>query len=568
MLDTPLTVGALVRHGAMVHGRTGTVTTLTESGVRAASYAEVARNAARLAHALRDLGVTDDQRVGTFMWNNQEHLEAYLAVPAMGAVLHPLNIRLPVDQIGYIANHAEDLVIFVDASLLPVFARVLPQLRTARHVVVVGGDGDATSSLEVPEGVAVHAYDDLLAGRPDTFDWPDVDERSAAAMCYSSGTTGLPKGVAYSHRSVVLHSMGVALGDALAIGSADRALPVVPMFHVLAWGIPHACYLVGASLVMPDRFLRPEPLVRLVEQERVTLAAAVPSVWAGVLQYLDAHPESDWSSLRDVIVGGSACPRALMEGFDRHGVRILHAWGMTETSPVGTVAHPPAGVEGEERWRYRLTQGRLVSLVEGRIVKPDGTVAPWDGETVGELEVRGPWVAGSYYHGAAEATGPELAEEPEERFHDGWLRTGDVGYLDPDGFLTLTDRAKDVIKSGGEWISSVELENLIMAHPAVAEASVIGVPDERWGERPLAAVVLRSDTGADGETEAEPAVTAAQLRDFLIDKVPRWQLPERWSFVAEVPKTSVGKFDKKLLRQRYADGELKVEVLSPPPRSA
>ena len=541
MLDVPLTTGSITRHGSAVHGRTGEVVTLRADGVRRATYAEVGRNAARLAHALRGLGVTGDQRVATFMWNNQEHLEAYLAVPSMGAVLHPLNIRLPPDQVVYIADHAEDSIVLVDATLLPLFTKLLPSLATVRHVVVVG-DADL-SSLDAA-GKEVHAYADLLAGQPDSYDWPELDELSAAALCYSSGTTGNPKGVAYSHRSVVLHSMAIALGDALAFGPTDRALPVVPMFHVLAWGIPHACLLVGASLVMPDRFLQPEPLVRLVEGERVTVAGAVPSVWGGVLEHLDAHPDTDWSSLRDVIVGGSACSRALMEGFERHGVRILHAWGMTETSPVGTVAVPPVGVTGDDRWRHRLTQGRLVSLVEGRVVTPTGQPAPWDGATVGELEVRGPWVAGSYYR-----------EEARDRFDDGWLRTGDVGHLDADGYLTLTDRAKDVIKSGGEWISSVDLENRLMAHPAVAEASVVGVPDDRWDERPLATVVVR-----DGA-----AVTAEELRDFLVGQVPRWQLPERWSFIEEVPKTSVGKFDKKVLRQRYADGGLDVETLGPPP---
>jgi fatty-acyl-CoA synthase len=544
MLETPLTTTAITRHGTSVHGRTGTVSTLTANGIRRASYAEVGRNAARLAHALRGLGVTGDQRVATFMWNNQEHLEAYVAVPSMGAVLHPLNIRLPSEQLIYIANHAEDSIVLVDGTLLPVFSKLLPKLTSVRHVVVTGTADLASIDTS---GKHVHSYSDLLAGQPETFDWPDLDEHSAAAMCYSSGTTGNPKGIAYSHRSVVLHSMAVALGDGLGIRTTDRVLAVVPMFHVLAWGLPHACLLVGASLVLPDRFMQPEPLVRLVEAERVSVAGAVPSVWGGVLDYLDSHPESDWSSLHDVIVGGSACPRALMEGFDRHGVRLLHAWGMTETSPIGTVAVPPVGASGEELWRYRLTQGRLVSLFEGRVVTPTGSVAPWDGETVGELEVRGPWVAGSY-----------LGDEGVGSFADGWLRTGDVGHLDPDGYLTLTDRAKDVIKSGGEWISSVDLENRLMAHPAVLEASVVGVPDERWGERPLATVVVRDGT----------AVTSTELRDFLVGQVPRWQLPERWSFIPEVPKTSVGKFDKKVLRQRYADGGLTVETLAPPPRTS
>ncbi|HZC27184.1 MAG TPA: long-chain-fatty-acid--CoA ligase, partial [Actinopolymorphaceae bacterium] len=443
MLETPLTTTAIIRHGLSVHGRTGTVATLTGSGIRRATYAEVGRNAARLAHALRGLGVTGDQRVATFMWNNQEHLEAYVAVPSMGAVLHPLNIRLPSDQLIYIANHAEDSIVLVDNTLLPVFGKLLPKLASVRHVIVVG---DADLDSIDAAGKEIHSYAELIAGQPDSFDWVEPDERSAAAMCYSSGTTGNPKGIAYSHRSVVLHSMAVALGDGLGIRTTDRLIAVVPMFHVMAWGLPHACLLIGASLVMPDRFLQPEPLVKLVEAERVTVAGAVPSVWAGVLDYLDAHPEVDWSSLHDVIVGGSACSRSLMEGFDRHGVRLLHAWGMTETSPIGTVAVPPVGAEGEELWRYRLTQGRFSSLVEGRVVTPDGAVAEWDGKTVGEIEVRGPWVASSYF-----------GAEGSDRFDDGWLRTGDVGHIDADGYLTLTDRAKDVIKSGGEWISSVEL---------------------------------------------------------------------------------------------------------------
>ncbi len=546
MQDFPLTLSRVVKHGMTVHGRTGQVTTLTGDGVtvRRASFAEVGRRAAQLAHALRSLGVDGDQRVGTFMWNNQEHLEAYLAIPAMGAVLHPLNIRLPGPQICFTANHAGDEILLVDATLFQPFSAMLPYLPKVKHVIVVG-DFDL-SSVDA-QGKELHAYADLLEGQPETFDWPELDEHSAAAMCYTSGTTGDPKGVVYSHRSVLLHCLGIALGDAIAMGSSDTFLPVVPMFHVLAWGLPHAAFFLGASMVMPDRFLQPEPLVKLVQAEKVTLAGAVPSVWGGVLQYLDAHDEADWSSMRDVIVGGSACPRSLMEGFERHGVRILHAWGMTEMSPVGTVARPPEGVTGEDAWRYRLTQGRLVSFVDGRIVTPEGEVAPWDGETVGELEVRGPWVTSSYFG----------VEDPD-RFHDGWFRTGDVGHLDQDGFLTLTDRAKDVIKSGGEWISSVELENQLMGHPAVAEASVVGVPDEKWGERPFATVVVHEGQSA----------TPEELRDFLSQsgKIARWQLPERWSFIEAVPKTSVGKFDKKVIRQQYSEGAYDVKTLDSPPK--
>ncbi len=537
MQDTPLSLATLARYGTTVHG-SSEVVTWTGEGARSATYAEVGRRAARLAHGLLALGVTGDDRVATFMWNNQEHLEAYLAVPAMGAVLHPLNIRLFPDQVAYIAAHAEDKVVIVDGSLLPLLAKVLGQLTAVEHVVV-NGPGD----LSVVEGThaTVHAYEELLADRPEEFDWVVLeDETAAAAMCYTSGTTGNPKGVVYSHRSVYLHSMQICMPDGFGLSQGDRLLLIVPMFHVLAWGTPYAAMMCGATLVMPDRFLAPEPLAELIESTRPTIAGGVPTIWAGLLAHLDEHPR-DVSSLRDAIVGGSACPRSLMEGLEqRHGIRLTHAWGMTETSPLGSLSRAPAGTEGEQRMRYRLSQGRLAAAVEARLVGPDGSLLARDGVAVGELEVRGPWITGSYFR-----------DDDGDRFDDGWLRTGDVGSITADGFLTLTDRAKDVIKSGGEWISSVELENALMAHPAVAEASVVGVPDERWGERPLATVVVK-----DGES-----VTAADLQAHLAGRVARWQVPERWSFVDEVPKTSVGKFDKKVLRRRYADGALHVETL-------
>jgi fatty-acyl-CoA synthase len=535
MQETPLSIATLVRYGTTVHG-SSEVLTWTGDGVRSATYAEVGRRAAQLAHALRELGVEADDRVGTLMWNNQEHLEAYLAVPAMGAVLHPLNIRLFPDQLAYIADHAADKVVLVDGSVLPVLAKVLGQLTTVEHVVVNG-----PADLSVLDGThaTVHAYEDLLRGRPEEFEWVEVAEGDAAAMCYTSGTTGNPKGVVYSHRSIYLHSMQVCMPDGFGMRQGDRVLLIVPMFHVLAWGTPYAALMSGASLVMPDRFLTPEPLADLIETARPTLAGGVPTIWAGLLAHLEEHPR-DMSSIRDAIVGGSAAPRSLVEGLERHGLHLTHAWGMTETSPLGSISRPPAGVEGEERWRYRLTQGRLAASVEARLVGPDGTEVPRDGTAVGELEVRGPWITGSYFR-----------DDDPEKFHDGWLRTGDVGSITTDGFLTLTDRSKDVIKSGGEWISSVELENALMAHPAVAEASVVGVPDEKWGERPLATVVVK-----DGET-----VTAEQLREHLAGTVAHWQLPERWSFVDEVPKTSVGKFDKKVIRRQYADGALDVQTL-------
>jgi fatty-acyl-CoA synthase len=538
MQDFPLTIATIMRYGTTAH-TTREVATVTADGVRRRSYAEVGRRVARLANALRELGVDGDQRVATFMWNNAEHLEAYLAVPSMGAVLHTLNIRLFPDQLIYIANHAEDDIVLVDGSLVPLLARVLREMKTVRHVIVVG-PGDVSPLADM--GKELHSYEDLLAAAPDTYDWPeDIDERQAAAMCYTSGTTGNPKGVVYSHRSMFLHSMSVCTGNAMGLNQDDTVLPVVPMFHANAWGLPYAAVMAGAALVMPDRFLQAEPLVKIIESERPTISGAVPTIWSDVLRYAREHG-SDLTSLRLVPCGGSAVPEALMRGFDELGVRILHAWGMTETSPLASVAHPPHGSSGGEAWRYRMSQGRYMCGLEVRVVGDGDRVLPCDGRSVGEIEIRGAWITGAYYR-----------DEDPGRFHDGWLRTGDVGTISADGFLVLTDRAKDVIKSGGEWISSVDLENHLMSHPDVVEAAVIGVPDDRWQERPLAAVVPRPDAG----------VTAAELREFLARRVAKWQVPERWAFVGEVPKTSVGKFSKKTLRDLYAAGDLEVQTLRP-----
>ncbi|GAA3582811.1 long-chain fatty acid--CoA ligase [Amycolatopsis ultiminotia] len=539
MQDGPLSLAKLLRHGTKVHAASEVIT-WTGSEARRETYADLGKHAARLAHALRSLGVTGDQRVGTFMWNNAEHLAAYLAVPAMGAVLHTLNIRLFPEQLTFVANHAEDHVVIVDGTLVPLLAKNLSGMKTVKHVIVANGDA---SALAAPEGVTVHSYDELLAGQPDEFEWPEIDERSAAAMCYTSGTTGDPKGVVYSHRSIWLHSMQVCMSDSMRLAQEDTALAIVPMFHAMSWGLPYAALMVGASLLMPDRFLQPAPIAALLAAEKPTFAAAVPTIWQGLLAHLDTNPQ-DISHLREVVVGGSAAPPALMHAFEeRYGVPILHAWGMTETSPLGSVARPPASATGEQRWGYRYTQGRFPASVSARLIDDDGQERDWDNEAVGELEVSGPWIAGGYYGGSDGAPSPD-----PEKFHGGWLRTGDVGKISQDGFLTLTDRAKDVIKSGGEWISSVDLENQVMGHPAVAEAAVVGIPDEKWDERPLVAVVVR-----EGES-----VTAEQLRDYLADKVAKWQLPENWTFVPEVPKTSVGKFDKKRIRASYSEGKLDI----------
>ncbi|AKN69046.1 long-chain fatty acid--CoA ligase [Streptomyces sp. PBH53] len=547
MQDVPLLISRILTHGSTVHGSSQVITWTGEPEPRRRTFAEIGDRAAQLAHALRDeLGVTGDDRVATLMWNNAEHVEAYFAVPSMGAVLHTLNLRLPAEQLVWIAGHAADKVLIVNGSLIPLLAPLLPKLPTVEHIVV-SGPGDRAPLADA--GARVHEYEELIAGRPTHYDWPQLDERRAAAMCYTSGTTGDPKGVVYSHRSVYLHSMQINSAQSMGLTDRDTSLVVVPQFHVNAWGLPHAFYMTGANLLMPDRFLQPAPLAEMIERERPTHAAAVPTIWQGLLGELHAKPR-DVSSLTHVTIGGSACPPSLMAAFDELGMRVCHAWGMTETSPLGSLARPPAHAIGtDQEFAYRCTQGRFPASVEARLTGPGGERLPWDGESAGELEVRGPWIAGAYYNG------PDAEPlRPDDKFsEDGWLKTGDVGTISPDGFLTLTDRAKDVIKSGGEWISSVELENALMSHPDVAEAAVVAVPDEKWGERPLATVVLRPGATAGFET----------LRTFLAEEggIAKWQLPERWTVIAAVPKTSVGKFDKKVLRRQYAEGELDVTRL-------
>ncbi len=534
MQDFPLTVTAIMRHGVAWKSERKVITA-TPDGYREISFGELGARVARLANGLRGLGVDNGQRVATFMWNNQEHLEAYFAVPCMGAVLHTLNIRLAGEQIAFIANQAEDRVVLVDMSLAPLLAEILPQLTTVQTVIAVG-QGDLEPLTD--SGKTVIRYDELLDGQPIEFDWPDLDEKCAAAMCYTSGTTGNPKGVAYSHRSSYLHSMAVCSANAVGLADGDRVLPIVPMFHANAWGMPYAAMMAGADMLMPDRFLQAPRLVEMIEQHRPTIAAAVPTIWNDVLQFLQANPGRDISSLRLVPCGGSAVPLGMMKEFEqRYGVHIRQGWGMTETSPLAALATPLPDVNDEEHWILRSTAGRVLFGVELRLVDDEGNVLPSDGKAVGEIEIRGPWITGSYYQNA----------DPS-KFDDGWLRTGDVGRIDPRGYITLTDRAKDVIKSGGEWISSVELELCLMDHPAVLEAAVVAVPDERWQERPLAAVVVKGDA----------STTPEELRKYLCDKVARFWLPERWTFIDEVPKTSVGKFDKKLIRSRYSGGEYSI----------
>jgi len=533
MQDAPLLISGIIRHGEYVYADKK-VFTVTPDGVEEATFFQISKRAEQLAAALTNLGVGPGDRVATFMWNNQAHMEAYFAVPSMGAVLHTLNIRLFPEQLAYIINHAEDQVIIVDASLVPLLARVRDQIPTVRTIIINGEE--ATGVL----GETLD-YESVVSAERPGFVWPELDERDAAIMCYTSGTTGNPKGVVYSHRSTWLHSMASTTANSVGLCERDRCLLIVPMFHVNAWGTIYTAFFAGVELIMPQMFLQGAPIIKMVRELRPTISLGVPTIWNDVLRVAETTPETDLSSLRAILAGGSAVPRFMIETFrDRFGLDMIQGWGMTETSPLAAVSIPPAGTPPEHQVDYRVKSGRVVAGVEMRITNDDGTVLARDGKTVGEFEIRGPWITGSYFG----------VEDPE-KFRDGWLRTGDIGTLDAEGFMVVSDRTKDVIKSGGEWISSVELEATMMAHPAVFEAAVIAVPDDRWQERPLCCVVLRPEATA----------TAEELKAFLAERVARWWLPERWTFIDTVPKTSVGKFDKKVLRAEYAADELEVVVV-------
>ena len=533
MMDTPLTIDTIFRHVEQ-HFGDGTITTNSPKGITRSTYAEWAERTRRLGGVLDTLGVSGDGRVGTFGWNSQRHLELYFAAPCTGRVLHTLNIRLFPEQLTYVANHAEDEVIFVDRSVLPLLWPLIDTMKTVRTVIVMDDGGGA----EIPDDPRIADYEDLLASASPV-DFNVRDERLAASMCYTSGTTGNPKGVVYSHRSTVLHTMTALSANAFDMGVMDVAMPVVPMFHANAWGIAHAAPAAGAALVLPGPVMQPEALADLIVDEGVTFTAGVPTIWQGVLPHLAGRPHR----LREIGCGGSAVPKALSEAYrEQVGLPILQAWGMTETSPLASSSVLPrryADADAATEADQRARAGIPIFGVEARIVDADTLEPqPWDDKATGELQVRGPWCAQDYYNPDA---GVVLSTD------DGWMRTGDIAAMDPYGSIRIADRTKDLIKSGGEWISSVDLENAIMSHPKVAEAAVVAVPHARWDERPLACVVLKP-----GETATEQ-----EILDHLRPLVAKWWLPDAVEFIDEVPKTSVGKFSKKDLRAKFASYELK-----------
>ncbi len=503
------------------------IVTKQEQGVHRTTYGEMVPRINRLAGALKRLGVKPGDRVATLAWNNYRHLELYYAVPCMGAVLHTLNLRLFPQHLEFIVNDAEDKVLFVDQTLVPLLKPLAGKIPSVKTIVLMT-DGAPAGDHGLGEMLN---YETLLAAENDNYPWPKLSERMAASMCYTSGTTGNPKGVVYSHRSQYIHMMGVLQADSLAVTEKDAVLPIVPMFHANSWGLPYACGMAGSKLIFPDRFMGDaKSIVDLAEQEEATILAGVPTIWVNTAILLKETGRR-LPKVHTVVCGGSAIPRSLMESMDALGLRMLQAWGMTETSPLGSVARPRAGTKKEDELNVRLTQGVVASGVELRIMDPaTDEELPWDGVAFGEIQVRGPWIARGYHNGF----------DPGKLTEDGWFRTGDVAKITPEGYIQIVDRTKDVIKSGGEWISSVELENAIMSHPKILEAAVIGLTHSKWDERPVAYAVARP--------EFKGKVTQEEVIDFLKDKVAKWWLPDEVRFIDEVPKTSVGKFDKKVLR--------------------
>jgi fatty-acyl-CoA synthase len=532
MMPYPLTITHFFERTRKLFPKKTLGTRVPGVGLVKSTYADFADRTARLAGALRSLGVKKGDRVGTFAWNSHRHLEVYFAAPMMGAVLHTVNIRLSAPDITYIVNHAADRVLIADASCWPTLEPLRRQLPSVEHVIVMKDTPDA----QIPPGAL--DYEELLGSATPVTAWPKLEETDAAGMCYTSGTTGNPKGAVYTHRAIFLHSMASSMTDVLGISERDIILHIVPMFHANAWCVPFAGVMNGATQFFGGPNPQPRDIVEIVHNERVTFVGAVPTVWIAIDAILEAEPQRDVSSIRAIPIGGSAAPRTLLEKFDKkYGAPMLHAWGMTEMTPLGTICRLKSYMEtlpDEERYAIRAKQGYPTVCVDLRIVDDEGREQPWDGQSMGEMQVRGPWVIRSYYNN------PESAD----RFTpDGWFRTGDVATLDPEGYVQITDRTKDLIKSGGEWISSIDVETLIMGHPKVLEAAVIAVPHPKWVERPLACVVPKP--GAE--------LAPAEILDYLRPKLAKWALPDAVVLIDAVPKTSVGKFDKKVLRERFKD---------------
>jgi len=535
MMRQPLLISSLIEHAERYHGDTEIVSRRVEGDIHRTTYRELAARSRRMANALARLGIGRSQRVATLAWNGYRHMELYYAVSGSGAVLHTINPRLHPDQIVYIADHAEDRILFFDLTFLPIVKAIAGRTSTLKWFVAM------TGRAHMPKDSGIEnllCYEDLVEAAPERYDWPRFDEELASSMCYTSGTTGNPKGVVYSHRSTILHTYAAAMPDALNCSARDAILPVVPMFHVNAWGLPYVACMVGAKLVFPGPGLDGKSLYELMEAEKVTLSAGVPTVWQGLLGYMEQNG-LEFSSMKRTIIGGSACAPAMIRKFqETYAVDVLHAWGMTEMSPIGTVCafkarHADAGAE--ERYAVQAKQGRAVYGVDMKIVDSMGKELPWDGQAAGDLLVRGPWTLGSYFKA-----------EGGEPLREGWFPTGDVAKIDADGYMQITDRSKDVIKSGGEWIGSIDLENIAMAHPAVAVAACIAAPHPKWDERPL--LVVQRKPGAQ--------VSRQELLDFYQGKIAKWWTPDDVVFVDAIPLGATGKMLKGKLREQFRDYRL------------
>ncbi|MDP3153020.1 MAG: long-chain-fatty-acid--CoA ligase [Archangium sp.] len=535
MMDQPLLISSQLEFASRFHSHVEVVTRTVEGPIVRTTWGTVAQRVRRLANALVGMGVKPGDRLATLAWNTQRHLELYFAVSGIGAVLHTINPRLPPDQLAFIVNHAGDSMLFFDTTFLPLAKHLASVPTPLQHFIALTDDAHMPENSGLPN---LRAYELLLPHQPDTFEWPKLDENSASSLCYTSGTVGLPKGVLYSHRSTVLHSFAISMVDALAISAQDVTLPVVPMFHVNAWGVPYAAAMVGSKLVLPGAGMDGNSLLELIENEKVTSALGVPTVWLGLLAAAKTAGRK-MSSLRQVVIGGSACPPSMITAFqEEHGAKVLHAWGMTEMSPLGTACRllpKHANATAEEKLSVQMKQGRPIFGVDLRLVDDSGSVVPHDGTTSGHLQTRGLWIASGYFK-----------SDDRTQHQDGWFYTGDIATIDGDGYMQITDRSKDVIKSGGEWISSIDLEHTAMLHPAVAQAAAIGVAHERWGERPLLVVVKQKDQ----------EITKEALKEFLEAKLVKWWMPDAIEFVDALPIGPTGKILKRSLREKFAGYKL------------